>query len=69
MWYPCKLARRPWKYDNDAIHHGRSNTYTLMHNGQKITLQPMTLAEIVQVKKERLASGTEQLLLKLEINK
>jgi hypothetical protein len=27
------LLGRPWEYDNNAIHHGRSNTYTLMHNG------------------------------------
>ena len=28
------LLGRPWKFDNDAIHHGRNNTYTLMHKGQ-----------------------------------
>jgi hypothetical protein len=32
------LLGRPWKFDTDAIHHGRSNKYTLMHNGKKITL-------------------------------
>jgi hypothetical protein len=45
------LLGQPWEYDNNAIHHGRSNTYTLMHNGQKIILQPMTPAQIVQVEK------------------
>jgi hypothetical protein len=49
------LLGRPWEFDNDAIHHGRSNTYTLMYKGQKITLQPMTPAQIVQADKERLA--------------
>lgn len=29
------LLGHPWEYNNDAIHHGRSNTYTLMHNEQK----------------------------------
>jgi hypothetical protein len=38
----------PWEFDTDAIHHGRSNKYTLMHNGKKITLPPLTPNEIVQ---------------------
>ncbi|XP_039787907.1 uncharacterized protein LOC120654436 [Panicum virgatum] len=50
------LLGRPWEFDNDDVHHGRSNTYTLMYKGQKITLHPMTPAEIVQTDKERLAS-------------
>jgi hypothetical protein len=53
------LLGRPWEFDNDAIHHGRSNTYTLMHKGQKITLQPMTPAQIVQSNKERLANDAK----------
>jgi hypothetical protein len=39
---------RPWEFDTDAIHHGRSNKYTLVHNGKKITLLPLTPNEIVQ---------------------
>jgi hypothetical protein len=27
------LLGRPWEYDNDATHHGRSNKYTFMHKG------------------------------------
>jgi hypothetical protein len=46
------LLGHPWEFDNDAIHHGKSNTYTLMHKGQKITLQPLTPAQIVQADKE-----------------
>jgi hypothetical protein len=38
----------PWEFDIDAIHHGRSNKYTLVHNGKKFTLLPMTPNEIVQ---------------------
>jgi hypothetical protein len=30
-----------------------------MHKGQKITLQPMTPTQIVQVEKERLASDAQ----------
>jgi hypothetical protein len=39
---------RPWEFDTDAIHYGRSNKYTLVHNGKKITLLPLTPNEIVQ---------------------
>jgi hypothetical protein len=42
------LLGHPWEFDTDAIHHGRSNNYTLVHNGKKITLLPLTLNEIVQ---------------------
>ena len=46
----------PWEFDNDVIHHGRSNTYTFIHKGKKITMVPMTLAKIVQADRERDAS-------------
>jgi hypothetical protein len=42
------LLGRPWEFDTDAIHHGRSNKNTLVHNGKKITLLPLTPNEIVQ---------------------
>jgi hypothetical protein len=42
------LLGRPWEFDTDAIHHGRSNKYTLMHNRKKITLLPLSPNEIVQ---------------------
>jgi hypothetical protein len=45
------LLGRPWEYDIDALHHGRSNKYTL-HKGKKITLLPMTPAEILHDDKE-----------------
>jgi hypothetical protein len=38
----------PWEFDTDAIYHGRSNKYTLVHNGKKITLLPLTPNKIVQ---------------------
>nr|ABA96965.2 retrotransposon protein, putative, Ty3-gypsy subclass [Oryza sativa Japonica Group] len=50
------LLGRPWEHDNDATHHGRSNKYTFVHNGKKITLLPLTPAEIVEADKERAAS-------------
>jgi hypothetical protein len=42
------LLGRPWEFDTQAIHHGRCNKYTLVHNGKKITLLLLTLNEIVQ---------------------
>jgi hypothetical protein len=42
------LLGHSWEYDTNAIHYGRSNKYTLMHNGKKITLLPLTPNEIVQ---------------------
>jgi hypothetical protein len=42
------LLGHPWEFDIDAIHHGRSNKYTLVHNGKKITLLPLTPNEIGQ---------------------
>jgi hypothetical protein len=42
------LLGHPWEFDTDAMHYGRSNKYTLVHNGKKITLLPLTSNEIVQ---------------------
>jgi hypothetical protein len=42
------LLGHPWEFDTDAIHYGRSNKYTLMHNGKKISLLPLTPNEIMQ---------------------
>jgi hypothetical protein len=42
------LLGHPWEFDTDAIHYGRSNEYTLVHNGKKITLLPLTPNEMVQ---------------------
>ena len=49
-----------WEYDTDALHHGRSNKYTLMHKGKKITLLPMTPAEILHDDKERTKLDKEE---------
>jgi hypothetical protein len=42
------LLGHPWEFHTDAIHYGRSNKYTLMHNRKKINLLPLTPNEIVQ---------------------
>jgi hypothetical protein len=47
------LLGRPWEYDNDALHHGRSNKYTFIHKGTNITLLPLTPNEIIRADRER----------------
>ena len=60
------LLGRPWEYDNDARHLGRSNKYTFMHKGKKITLLPLTPAEIVQAEKDRAESAKNEPTVKPE---
>jgi hypothetical protein len=56
----------PWEFDSDALHHGRTNTYTLLHKGKKITLVPMTPTEIVKYEQDKakqkgvVSSGKQQ---------
>ena len=40
------LLGRPWQYDRNAIHAGRANTYSFVHNGKLRTLKPMTADHI-----------------------
>jgi hypothetical protein len=42
------LLGHPWELGTNAVHHGRTNKYTLMHKGKKITLLLLTPNEIVQ---------------------
>src|SRR5438105_5778201 len=48
------LLGRPWEFGTDALHHGRTNKYTLMHKGKKIILLPMSPAEIVKYEQDRM---------------
>jgi hypothetical protein len=41
------LLGRPWEFDTNAIHHGRSNKYAFMDKGKKNVLLRMTSTEIV----------------------
>jgi len=42
----------PWEFDNDALHHGRTNTYTFIHKNKNITLLPLSPMDIVKHAKE-----------------
>mgnify|MGYP005829008687 FL=1 len=35
------LLGRPWQFDRDAVHAGKSNTYTFKHDGRRHVLKPM----------------------------
>jgi hypothetical protein len=35
------LLGRPWQFDLDATHSGRSNTYSFLHKGMSHVLKPM----------------------------
>src|SRR5438128_11955559 len=39
------LLGRPWQYDHDAMHSGKSN-FSFMHNGKWHVLQPMPASAI-----------------------
>jgi hypothetical protein len=41
------LLGHPWEFDTVVVHHGRSNKYTLVDKGKKITLLPLMPNEIV----------------------
>ena len=42
------LLGRPWQYDRESVHHGRTNQYSLVHNGKKIGLKAMTPEQIIK---------------------
>jgi hypothetical protein len=45
----CSLfLGRPWEFDTDVVHHSRTNKYTLVHKGKKITLLSPMPNEVVQ---------------------
>ncbi|GKA94504.1 putative reverse transcriptase domain-containing protein [Tanacetum coccineum] len=41
------LLDRPWEYDHDITHNGRTNTYSFLFGGVKITLMPNKPKEVV----------------------
>ena len=52
------LLGRPWQFDHDATHHGRSNKYSFMHQGVNHILEPMVdqvlkVEQFPQVKKPK----------------
>jgi hypothetical protein len=59
------LLGHPWQYDRNAIHAGRANTYSFMHDGKQQTLKPMRDDQIksdvvLVVRKEKLHKAKPQ---------
>jgi hypothetical protein len=43
----CRLLLgRPWQFEVDSVHFGRSNKYTFIHNDKKVVLVPLSPEEI-----------------------
>ncbi|XP_010467548.1 PREDICTED: uncharacterized protein LOC104747594 [Camelina sativa] len=40
------LLGRPWQFDKETLHNGRTNYYTFSHNNKKHTLAPLTPQEV-----------------------
>jgi hypothetical protein len=41
------LLGRPWQFDVDSVHFGRSNKHTFIHNDKKVVLVPLSPEEIL----------------------
>jgi hypothetical protein len=59
------LLGRPWQYDCNAMHAGRANTYSFVHDGKQRTLKPMRDDQIksdvvLVVRKEKLHKAKPQ---------
>jgi hypothetical protein len=54
------LLGRPWQYDRDAHQNGRANTYSMNCHGKDITLQPMTLQQIVNESRQKIEVSCEK---------
>ncbi|WVZ52124.1 hypothetical protein U9M48_003214 [Paspalum notatum var. saurae] len=55
------LLGRPWQYDTDSLHHGRSNHYSFMFKGRKIIIHPMTPDQILKDDLARATQNAKQL--------
>ncbi len=46
------LLGRPWEYDHDATHEGRSNKYRIVHCNKSFTLVPMLPHDVFEMQKK-----------------
>jgi hypothetical protein len=42
------LLGRPWQFDRESMHNGKTNQYSLIHDGKKNGLKPMTPEQILK---------------------
>ncbi|XP_033138856.1 uncharacterized protein LOC117129534 [Brassica rapa] len=43
------LLGRPWQFDKETIHHGRTNVYSFSHNNKKHSLVPLSPQEVYEM--------------------
>ncbi|XP_024015852.1 uncharacterized protein LOC112089109 [Eutrema salsugineum] len=48
------LLGRPWQFDRETKHDGRTNMYTLMHNKRKVSLAPLTPSQVHELQMQML---------------
>ncbi|XP_024010582.1 uncharacterized protein LOC112085996, partial [Eutrema salsugineum] len=56
------LLGRPWQFDKETLHNGRTNYYTFTHNNKKHNLAPLTPQEVHDMHKA-MSRGSEVLLM------
>uniref|UniRef100_A0A0D3A938 CCHC-type domain-containing protein n=2 Tax=Brassica TaxID=3705 RepID=A0A0D3A938_BRAOL len=45
------LLGRPWQFDKETLHHGRTNIYSFTHNNKKHSLAPLSPQEVHDMQK------------------
>ena len=71
------LLGRPWQFDKDSLHSGKTNQYSFVHNDKKIVLHPMSpeailrdeLARASKLKNQAVASENQIVANELEKHK
>ncbi|XP_074292819.1 uncharacterized protein LOC141619697 [Silene latifolia] len=58
------LLGRPWKFDRDVIHRGRSNEYELRDKGKRIVLKPMSACDVRSMSTKKKKDGGLVMLVK-----
>ena len=48
------LLSKPWISTNNALHNTIANSYSFKYNGRRVTLKPMSAAEILEEDQQRL---------------
>jgi hypothetical protein len=54
------LLGRLWQFDENSVHHGRNNQYTLVHKDKLITLLPMTPEHILKDNMHRASKAKQE---------
>ena len=61
------LLGRPWQFDKESVHNGKTNHYSLIHDGKKIGLKAMTPEQILKDDLARASSKKFRRRIKVRI--